>query len=222
MTPPVNKRTKRTDVLVEEARRLYQPGVYGWKQIGKQLGVSATTVRRWLDPEYEERSRAANLAAKKRRTGTCIDCGGITRYSGHGEQDGCSTRCVPCRKEFARASDQQQYWTRERLIDAIQRWVAEHGEPPAVPDWCPTSARYLGDETRAQRFENYPPRTYPWFVTVVRRFGSWNAGIAAAGYTPRVAHGGDGNQLRRRIYKEQPEQLTTTLNRVYKQHFTTR
>jgi hypothetical protein len=41
---------------------------------------------------------------------------------------------------------------------------------------------------------------FTWWV--IGEFGSWNAAIAAAGFEPRAAHGGGGNQLRRRKVRE--------------------
>ncbi len=166
---------------------------WGYKTIAREVGVSASTVRRWVDPDFRKRDLAVSLAAKKRRTGTCVDCGAVTRYGGHGR--GTSERCPPCGAIYA--GQQKTIWTAERVIEAIQLWAAEHGgEPPAQPDWSPTNARLMGDEWRAIRFEN--DDRWPWSTSVVYRFGSFNAGIEAAGFTPRPAHGGGGNEERRR------------------------
>jgi hypothetical protein len=57
----------------------------------------------------------------------------------------------------------------------------------------------FGDEERAQRYEReHEAGTCPCFQTVVEQFGSWNAGLEAAGLQSRPAHGGGGNELRRR------------------------
>lgn len=78
------------------------------------------------------------------------------------------------RARAVRRATNAPYWTRERIISAIQVWAASHdGEPPKVNDWhhaCPNG-------------------THPQFKTVVTEFGTWNGGIAAAGFTPRVPHG---------------------------------
>lgn len=59
-------------------------------------------------------------------------------------------------------------WTRDTVIEALQRWAAEHeGDPPKCDE-------------RADGLPNH--------AAVRRIFGSWNNGIAAAGLTPRVAH----------------------------------
>jgi hypothetical protein len=41
-----------------------------------------------------EKSRRLSREAKRRRTGTCIDCGAVTRYAG--KSSAVSTRCPAC------------------------------------------------------------------------------------------------------------------------------
>jgi hypothetical protein len=61
------------------------------------------------------------------------------------------------------------YWTRERIIAAIQRWNAEFGSPPKGYHW------------HGRRVTSWHPRG-----PVVRAvFGSWNEAVAAAGFPPR-------------------------------------
>lgn len=92
-----------------------------------------------------------------------------------------------------------QIWPRELILARIREWADLHGEPPAMTDWNPTRARDgFHDEARARRFEDAGGH-WPWFSIVVRRFGSWNAAIAAAGFTGRAPHGGAGNSCRRRV-----------------------
>lgn len=59
------------------------------------------------------------------------------------------------------------HWDHNSILAAIRRWVAEHGEPPRSLQWMTST-------------DGNPSR-----VTVAHWFGSWNAGIAAAGFTPR-------------------------------------
>ena len=61
------------------------------------------------------------------------------------------------------------YWTEWRIIAAFQRWEAKHGEPPRARDW-------------ARGVPEYPAKS-----TVEKVFGSWNAGLVAAGFPPRRA-----------------------------------
>jgi hypothetical protein len=63
------------------------------------------------------------------------------------------------------------YWTAERIIRAIHSWAKLHGgEPPKYNDW-------------SRATDAHPAR-----ITVVERFGSWNAAIAAAGLEPNPKH----------------------------------
>lgn len=82
--------------------------------------------------------------------------------------------------------------------ERIREWATRYGEPPARSDWNPWQARWaLGDEQRARRFER-DKNHWPYFTDVVRYFGSWNAGIAAAGFAVRAVGGTAENQKRRR------------------------
>lgn len=61
-------------------------------------------------------------------------------------------------------------WTRERIIAALHEFAAEHGRAPFAKEWRVASPRY------------------PNAQTVERRFGSWNAGLEAAGLETRPAY----------------------------------
>jgi hypothetical protein len=108
-------------------------------------------------------------------------------------------RCVPCaaRKNGA----ERRVWTRELVIERIREWTERYGEPPATPDWSPIHARGIGDEERARHFED-AWGYWPWFTVVVRLFGSWNAGIRAAGFEPRACVGTPESERRKRRYRE--------------------
>jgi hypothetical protein len=125
----------------------------------------------------------------------CQDCG-APRTNG---SDPNVRRCLAC---AAKASgEQRKVWDRELLIMAIQDWAKLYGEPPAMPDWTPwTAIETLHDPERAQRFLE-AGGFWPSATMVIREFGSWNNGIAAAGFTPRPAHGGGSNIYRRRNIK---------------------
>jgi hypothetical protein len=58
-------------------------------------------------------------------------------------------------------------WTSEKIVAAIQAWTKRTGVPPTAGQWDKTG----GD--------------VPNRATVCRRFGSWSAGIKAAGIEPR-------------------------------------
>jgi len=151
--------------LVDEARSWRALGL-GHKRIAALMGIPYSTVFRWLNPEYAERSRAVAREWKRSQKGVCEKCGGVTRYSGHGRS--VSTRCVPCTQEDSK------YWTRARIIAAMQEWAREHGHRPSAVDW-----RASGDG-------------HPASSTVVMsgEFASWADAVEAAGFPrPRSSPG---------------------------------
>jgi Homing endonuclease associated repeat len=67
---------------------------------------------------------------------------------------------------------------REALVSEIRAWADAHGgEPPRVMDWNRVYARRHG-----VRFEE----GWPTYSMVSLAFGSWNAGIRAAGFEART------------------------------------
>lgn len=58
-------------------------------------------------------------------------------------------------------------WTRETIVYAINLWHRKHSRTPFTSEWD-------------QAGENHPSRQ-----TVARVFGSWNAAMEEAGFTPR-------------------------------------
>lgn len=57
---------------------------------------------------------------------------------------------------------ERRRWSDEAILRSIQEWTERHGEPPAADRWPPASS---GN---------------PSSRTIIRRFGSWSAGIDAA------------------------------------------
>lgn len=78
------------------------------------------------------------------------------------------TEPEPGAKEPEPDPDHRKYgrrWTPEYIIDAMQIWEQRHGQPPSQSDWC---GRNKG--------------LWPSPATVRRAFGTWAAGIEAAGF----------------------------------------
>jgi hypothetical protein len=92
-----------------------------------------------------------------------------------------SKTCTSCHEH--------RYWTEERIIAALQAWAAEHGEPPTASKWMHASPEH-------------PAATAIYGATGV--FPSWNAAIAAAGFTPRRSSPGPGKST---WTKEEAQQL---------------
>lgn len=169
--------TVRPKYLHNQAEILRRKG-WGYRTIGRELGVSATTVRRWLNPDYDQRMKQNNRARKLKYAGKCVDCGARTSY-GENKDNPC-LRCVPCHRKYYRQQClENREWTRERIIQAIQRWASEHdGKPPTTTDWLK------------------PQPNYPVFTKVyqddknrsLNPFRYWADAIEAAGF-PRPVRG---------------------------------
>lgn len=71
------------------------------------------------------------------------------------------------------------HWTRERVIAALQREAARRGRPPTMKEWRRRNGRPL------RLGQTWTAGHRPTAQTVVRVFGSWMAGLEAAGLTPK-------------------------------------
>lgn len=109
-------------------------------------------------------------------SGTCIDCGARTGYSGHGTD--ASERCTAC------AGARATVWTRGGIVNAIRAFAAHEGRQPSALEW-----------------QRSRPSTYPATATVLNVFGSWNAAIRAAGFEPQAARGGPPGSTPREEYE---------------------
>jgi Homing endonuclease associated repeat len=70
------------------------------------------------------------------------------------------------------------YWTRDRVIEAMQQWHAEYGHPPGGADWNVAQLRRRGQDDLVDRF--YASGA-AHLSTVINRFGGWSTMIEAAG-----------------------------------------
>lgn len=61
-----------------------------YMSIARELGVGKATVYRWINPAYDEQSRATARAWKARNPGTCEICGASKSHDPH------SPRCLGC------------------------------------------------------------------------------------------------------------------------------
>lgn len=165
--------TQRTPELVAEAQRLRAGGLK-WREIGERLGVSLKAAHEWAtDPDGSLRD-----ARKARYRGKCVDCGGPTDGS---DPRAPSLRCRECSRRHQHAD---RLWTPEAIVCAIQQWADEHGGiPPAAQEW---NAGYMSKRAQATKLAEFHRGGYPSVTTVVNEFGSWNAGIRAAGFEPRA------------------------------------
>jgi hypothetical protein len=97
------------------------------------------------------------------RASMCPDCGApvVTPTA---------TRCPAC---SARENIKPRF-DREETIALMRAWADETGDAPMTPEWMPTA------DQRTKWGSEYP--RWPSNRTVVTHFGSWNAGVQAAGF----------------------------------------
>lgn len=110
---------------------------------------------------------------KTRYASPCVDCGRPTNGSG-----GFKTHHKRCARCAALYNHESRYWTPAAIVGAIQYWADRTGGiPPAATDWLLVT-----------------DGVYPAVGIVQREFGTWNAAIAAAGFSPRRkgTYGRDG------------------------------
>lgn len=145
------------------ASRLRAKG-YTVRRIAEEMGVSRTYASDLLtDPDgSKDRKR------KKRYSGTCDLCGGPTSPSNTSVPH---RRCRRCQL----AHPKNLYWTRERIIEAIQRFARENGgRRPVSTDWN-------GGRNKVT-VHGRAGSGYPYVATVLTHFGSWADAIEAAGF----------------------------------------
>jgi transposase len=174
VSAPKHRTAQPREILAREAAALRAEGLNGMR-IAERLRISRSYAYELLsDPTGDlERER------KARYYGTCEECGAQTSY----RTGGCAELCRSC------AVDERTIWTADAIVYAIQEFADESGGiPPTATEWNFTlaKARGLAGPERDLR--------WPLTQTVVNRFGTWNAAIAAAGFEPRsVGHyGRDG------------------------------
>lgn len=82
----------------------------------------------------------------------------------------------------------ETYWTPERVIAAIRRWVELYDEPPRSADWNPSSARWGAASWRIPRYLAGDPETgepWPSLNAAKGAFdGKLTTAIRAAGFEP--------------------------------------
>jgi hypothetical protein len=138
--------------LYPEIKRLREDEGLLWREIGERVGVSLKAAHDYYHDPTGEKARQR----KAKNNGTCTDCGGETKNSGSVIAP---ERCRECANPE---------WTRDGVLEALRDWGDDHGGiPPREVD-----AR-IGNEGHGR---------LPYWDTVRKFFGSWNAGLLTAGY----------------------------------------
>jgi hypothetical protein len=75
----------------------------------------------------------------------------------------------------------EPYWTEERILRAFKIWARRRGRAPTAKEWATPTARQPEGRGRPRWRAPHPH-------TVAAVFGSWSAGLEAAGLETRPAH----------------------------------
>lgn len=126
------------------------------RQIADHLGISYSYACRIVNHYQETLQRCRNYKERRRRS--CVDCDDPTWMT--------SQRCLACNTAKLKA---EAVWSREGVIDAIQRFAAIHGRPPVSTEWI-----------RADQENRYPSSSSVYGPG--KPFAYWADAIDAAGF----------------------------------------
>lgn len=137
---------RKVSEMADKARQIYVPGVFGYRRVAKELGVSEGSVRRAVDPAFAERHRIASRDRKRALRGTCHRCGQETRYGGKKLSGnlGVSIYCAACNAVISaeRAKTMRGHGsTVGRIIALLENHPARYSE---IRDTCEISNQRLG------------------------------------------------------------------------------
>ena len=134
-----------------------------YREIADVLGIGVSYAEELVSDPNGEKMRRR----REKYAGKCVDCGART-YSGNFTPPERCRKCAPAHLKI---------WTREAILAAFRREWAETGEVPCASVWAGAGR----------------PEWAPTTTVVAREFGSWNAGVRAAGLTPRKVGGKRGD-----------------------------
>lgn len=156
--------------LAERAQALRGEGKL-LREIAVELGVSRSYASALAG---EDPLGAKSRVRKDGYRGECEECGGPT--DGSNGLSGVPALCWEC-SHAAQSADKM--WTRENVVDAIQRFAAANGRPPRASEWV-----------RSDPVNGYPTRTsvYQAGRRTTSPFVHWADAIEASGF-PRPVTG---------------------------------
>lgn len=144
---------------------MYSSGMSG-ADIARQYSVTRERIRQILIHNYPDvvKKVADEREAKKASSRLC-SCGKSKSPE--------SKSCFTC------ACNNKRVWTRSLIIKRMMEFRIERGRSPSATDFSPALARQRGLPEIAKYWED--SAKYPATATVVKRFGSWNNAMDAAG-----------------------------------------
>ncbi len=145
--------------LSDEVYRLRRKGLTQ-KETAVALGISRSYASELDRDPFGTMVRERKLSYR----GTCEVCG--KRTDGSNGPSNAPKVCADC---FSKDRSENRYWTRERVILELQHFGVVNGRPPKADEFLLSEPTY--------REHRYPP-----VATVQREFGSWHAGLIAAGF----------------------------------------
>lgn len=156
-------------VLAVEVARLRADGLLH-REIAEAFGISRSYACELTNDATGVKARARKASYR----GTCRNCGAPT--TGCDGPLAAPELCIACSRI---AQHEAQYWTAERVLNAIRRFAALHGRPPTSREW-----------TRVDRANGYPvfSSVYANSASPNAPFPKWADAIEAAGF-PRPASG---------------------------------
>lgn len=170
-------KTRAERVLV--ARHLRALGLTN-REIGERLGVKRGTASAYLN----DSDLAKQKERRARYSRPCPECGKPMDGSG-GVNGYRPERCDPCQRARQTA---ERMWTRESVIDAIQRFARLHGRPPAATEWLTRSDPVYGYPSAASVY-GLGTKCGGGRINTNAPFAKWADAIEAAGF-PRPRRGG--------------------------------
>ncbi len=151
---------------VTESRRALTELVKDMRAEGMTIRAIATEVgysRQYVSDLLNDPDRLKLNARRASYAGVCEMCGAAT--DGSNGPESAPRHCISCAPVASRI------WTHETILEAISVFVTENGRKPYSTDWLVSPL---------------DPR-FPYAPTVLRRFGTWNAAMQAAGLPTEAA-----------------------------------
>jgi hypothetical protein len=173
--PTLTKGERRTISLLRAAQiRQMRAAGQTHREIADTLRIADSTVRQLATDPLGEKARALKETYRR----PCPECGEL--MNGSDGPNHPPPRCDYCQRAA------RVYWTEERIVEAFRAFAAAVGRPPSTTDahrLAPSTIQKMSPARRLELVETTRHRLPPPAI-VNRKFGSWTAALAAAGFPP--------------------------------------